>query len=166
MTKAFEKAFEDVIGLEGGYVNDPKDPGGETKFGISKRSYPKIDIKDLSLEEANGIYKRDFWDKLRLDKIDPEVAREIFEVAVNAGLKRSVRITQRALNYLGEDLEEDGLMGPKTRKAIQKWVKKDKLALLKVQNGEQYLYYKRSIRRNPKLHRFARGWLRRIDIPS
>ncbi len=94
------------------------------------------------------------------------MAREIFEVAVNAGLKRSVKITQRALNYLGEDLEEDGLMGPKTRKAIQKWVKKDKLALLKVQNGEQYLYYKRSISRNPKLHRFARGWLRRIDIPS
>ena len=166
MTKAFEKAFEDVIGLEGGYVNDPKDPGGETKFGISKRSYPKIDIKDLSLEDANGIYKRDFWEQLGLDEINPEVAREIFEVAVNAGLKRSTRITQRALNYLGEGLEEDGLMGPKTRKAIQKWVKKDKLALLKVQNGEQYLYYKRSIRRNPKLHRFARGWLRRIDIPS
>jgi lysozyme family protein len=60
----FNKAFEDVLGLEGGYVNNPHDPGGETKWGISKKRYPKEDIKNLSVERAKALYKRDYWDIL------------------------------------------------------------------------------------------------------
>ena len=84
MSMAFDTAFLDTIGLEKGYVNDPNDPGGETKYGISKRSYPNIDIKNLTLAEAKVIYKRDFWNKLKLDKVNNiQIAGEIFDTAVN-----------------------------------------------------------------------------------
>ena len=57
----FDRAFRFLIGEEGGYVNDPADPGGETKFGISKRAYPQLDIKSLTLDQAKAIYRRDYW---------------------------------------------------------------------------------------------------------
>ena len=60
----FKAAFQLVIANEGEYVNDPQDPGGETKFGISKRSYPQLDIKNLTIDQAQNIYKTDFWDKI------------------------------------------------------------------------------------------------------
>ncbi len=64
-SQKFEKAFEYVIQNEGDYVLDKNDPGGETKFGISKRSYPTLNIRDLTLEDAKEIYYRDFWMKGR-----------------------------------------------------------------------------------------------------
>jgi lysozyme family protein len=82
----FERAFNLVIGEEGGYVNDPQDPGGETKFGISKRSYPNVDIKQLTLEQAKQIYKRDYWDKLFLDTQKWHIALLMFDCAVNQGV--------------------------------------------------------------------------------
>ena len=65
----FDQCFEKVIGFEGGYTLDPKDPGGETNWGISKRAYPSIDIKNLTREGAKEIYKRDYWDRAQCDKI-------------------------------------------------------------------------------------------------
>ena len=63
----FDRAFRFLIGEEGGYSADPHDPGGETKFGISKRAYPQLDIKSLTLDQAKAIYRRDYWDRLQLD---------------------------------------------------------------------------------------------------
>ena len=61
MNEGFDKAFEFTIGVEGGYVNDPSDPGGETKFGVSKKSYPNLDIKNLTITQAKEIYYKDYW---------------------------------------------------------------------------------------------------------
>jgi len=69
----FNKAIKFILNAEGGYVNHPKAPGGETKYGISKKSYPNYDIKNLTEEEAITIYKRDFWDRFQLDSLPPHV---------------------------------------------------------------------------------------------
>lgn len=82
----FLPAFQIVVGLEGGYVNDPKDPGGETKWGISKRAYPTLDIKNLTLEQAQQIYLTDYWDRCGCDLMPWDRALCVFDCAVNQGV--------------------------------------------------------------------------------
>ena len=109
----FDRAFEIIIGHEGGYVNDPRDPGGETKYGISKKAYPYADIKNLTLDQAKEIYKRDYWDAVDAESI-PGVARlMVFDCAVNCGVTAARKILQRAVGT-----KDDGIIGPKTRAAI------------------------------------------------
>jgi lysozyme family protein len=164
--KHFDKAFKMLIGHEGGYVNDPLDFGGETKFGISKRAYPHVIIKDLTLHEAKLIYKADYWDILKLDGFKHfEVKYELFEIAVNMGTKTAVHILQRGLNLLNRngktfnDLAVDGIVGMKTLMAVRK-VKKERL--LKVINGLQFERYMRIVESNPEQERFFNGWINRV----
>lgn len=82
----FEDAFKTVVGEEGGYVNNPADPGGETKFGISKRAYPTEDIANLTLDRAKLLFRRDYWDALNLDGRPYGAALCIFDCAVNQGI--------------------------------------------------------------------------------
>lgn len=103
----FEAAFQLVVGEEGGYVNDPHDPGGETRYGISKRAYPNLDIANLTLQQAHDIYRRDYWDRLNLDALSWDKALLEFDAAVNQGpgyantlQGDAVQIaTERALRY-------------------------------------------------------------------
>lgn len=97
----FDTAFERLIGHEGGYVNHAKDPGGETKFGISKRQYPDLDIAALTLDEAKAIYKRDYWNAIGGDDLPYPVAFEVFDAAVNHGVSRALGFMEEALQ--GED---------------------------------------------------------------
>ena len=93
----FDRAFEFVIGHEGGYVSDPHDPGGETKYGISKRSYPNLDIKNLTLEQAKDIYFRDYWVAAGCGTMaDDAMAILVFDCAVNQGVGRAKQIAGRA----------------------------------------------------------------------
>lgn len=85
MRENFEKAIEFVLKWEGGYVNNPHDPGGETNWGISKRSYPHLDIKGLTKEQAIAIYKKDYWEKCGCDKLDYPLDIIVFDTAVNCG---------------------------------------------------------------------------------
>lgn len=94
---SFERAFDLVIGHEGGYVNDPKDPGGETKFGISKSAYPNLDIKALTIEQARNIYLRDYWLGAGCDHVaDPAMAMLMFDCAVNQGVSRAKQIAAKS----------------------------------------------------------------------
>ena len=106
---SFEQAVAMVLRHEGGYVNDPRDPGGETRFGISKRAYPDVDILRLTEDEAKAIYKRDYWDKLRTDEIPEPLAICLFDAAVNMGRDKAVRLLQRACG-----VAQDGVMGGNT----------------------------------------------------
>lgn len=110
----FDVAFDRLLGHEGGYVNDPNDPGGETKWGISKRSYPDLDIKNLTREEAKVIYRRDFWDRIHAEELHSAVAFQAFDTAINSGIGTSVRLLQRALG-----VADDGYWGPITRTAVR-----------------------------------------------
>ena len=111
---SFESAFDRLINSEGGYVNDPNDPGGETKFGISKRSYPNVDIKALTLEQAKAIYLRDFWQAGRMDEYDPAISFQVFDFAVNSGIQTALRKLQAAVR-----VADDGYVGPVTVAAIK-----------------------------------------------
>lgn len=94
---SFQSAFDMVIGAEGGYVNDPQDPGGETKFGISKRAYPTLDIASLTLEQAKDIYLRDYWGPAGCAaQMNDAMALLIFDCAVNQGVSRAKRIADTA----------------------------------------------------------------------
>ncbi len=98
---AFEQAFAQIIGNEGGFTSNQADPGnwtgrergqGEcrgTKFGISARAYPDLDIANLTLNEAYAIYRRDYWDKLKADELPGPLALLAFDAAVNNGLGRA-----------------------------------------------------------------------------
>ena len=109
----FDKAFERLIGHEGGYVNDPRDPGGETKFGISKRSYPAEDIKTLTLERAKAIYRRDFWGLAGCDAVPDAMKFDLFDMAVNSGPVTAIKTLQRSAC-----VTPDGLLGPITLQAL------------------------------------------------
>lgn len=105
--------IDGIIHREGGYVNHPQDPGGETKYGISKRAYPELDIKNLSIERARDIYARDYYFRFSLDRLDNSTTAEwVLDWVVNSGTG-AIRSIQRELG-----LEADGVVGNETVKAL------------------------------------------------
>ena len=96
---SFDRAIKFVLKWEGGYSNNPADPGGETKFGISKKAYPAVDIKELTEEQARAIYRRDYWDKAGCELLDWPMCLVVFDCAVNLGVKRAVEFRDKALNW-------------------------------------------------------------------
>jgi lysozyme family protein len=116
-------ALEFVLGdsIEGGYVSNPADPGGETKFGICKRSYPNLDIEHLTRDGARAIYARDYWTPILGDELPDVVALVSFDCAVNQGVSSAVKVLQEALvnqGYLPEDAV-DGRHGSQTLGAVK-----------------------------------------------
>lgn len=146
----FDQAFERLIGHEGGYVNDPRDPGGETKFGISKRAHPGEDIAGMTIERAKKIYLRDYWGPAGCDAVPDGLKFDLFDMAVNSGVKAAVRTLQRAV---GET--EDGVLGPLTIQAAQSMPAARIVARF---NGAR-LAFMADLSTWPA---FGRGWARRI----
>ncbi len=109
----FDKAFDRLMGNEGGYTDGKGDPGGETKWGISKRAYPGLDIADLPRDHAKVIYERDFWKRGQMDQYDGAISFQVFDAAVNHGIETAVRMLQRAAG-----VADDGHIGPVTVAAI------------------------------------------------
>lgn len=107
---SFDKAFALTVGVEGGYVNDPADPGGETRYGISKRAHPDVDIKALTLDQARDIYRRDYWQSASCDSMPERIGHLVFDCAVHHGVKTAIKLLQRALK-----VADDGEFGPITR---------------------------------------------------
>ena len=166
--KTFDSAFEELIGIEGGYVNDPVDAGGETKYGISKRAFPNEDIKNLTLQQAKQIYYKHYWNtrRMNLDVIsDPVIAKELFDTAVNMGVGTAAKMLQKALNLMNRngrnypDLLVDGVCGPVTLSAYNQV---DKAVLYKVLNGLQFMRYFEIVVTNPSQERFFNGWMKRV----
>jgi len=150
----FEKALSHVLQNEGGYVNDPDDKGGETKYGISKRSYPKEDIKNLTIDRAKQIYKSDFWDKIKGDYIqNDELALNVFDFAVNAGVGTSVKALQEALN-----ISDDGVLGNGTLSAMAVINFPDLIKrFVKFRN----LHYVDIVIKDPVKIKYLKGWISR-----
>ena len=146
----YDQAFKKVIGHEGGYVNDPDDPGGETKYGISKRAYPGENIKDLTLDRAKELYRRDYWDKTRSDEIPEEIRYAHFDMAVNAGTGAAAKNLQRAAR-----VKVDGQIGPHTLHAATQ-----------VRIGDylfwRAIHYMKIMNKNNRLVKYAGGWSNRI----
>jgi lysozyme family protein len=96
----FERAVSFTLSVEGGYVNDKNDPGKETKFGISKKSYPNLDIKNLTIEQAKEIYKRDYWDKAHCDDFMFPWNIIMFDSAVHHGVGRAKILIKEPVSML------------------------------------------------------------------
>lgn len=146
----FQKAFESLIGNEGGYVDHPQDPGGETNWGISKRAYPHLNIKLLTKEAAMDIYYRDFWTPLEGDNFKYSIAFEMFDAAVNHGILKSLMLVQQAVG-----VADDGHIGPMTRSAIRSMDQND--ILLRFNAYRLKFYTKLS-----KWDSFGKGWVNRV----
>ena len=150
--------FDDIIDVllehEGGYVNDPNDLGGETKYGITKRFYPNVDIKNLTKEEAEKIYYDDYWVKNRVPQLPENLRHIYFDMCVNQGRGRAVKILQTAANAKGAELKVDGGLGPKTIGALN-GVELERVRAYRIK------YYADLVTRKPDLEKFYFGWFRR-----
>lgn len=145
-----------ILKNEGGYVNDPNDPGGETNFGICKRSYPNVDIKNLTKDGAKAIYKKDYWDKVNGDQInDQNLATSVFDFAVNAGVGTAIKQVQKMLNVTA-----DGVLGPKTMAALNA-----SSGLSKSFAKSRVRYYIDIVKSKPTQIEFLTSWMNRtIDL--
>ena len=180
----FELAHKITSDCEGGYVNDPHDAGGETIFGIARNMWKDLPlwrivddykkaVGDLSEREnrtqleklclgngefvklKNAFYKAQFWDKLKGDELHSQaIANNVYDFAVNAGVKQSVRSLQRCLN-----IEADGIFGNESLKACNNALEKEvNNAFCKAR--EQF--YKDLVTRKPANEKFLKGWLGRV----
>ncbi|HEX9247111.1 MAG TPA: glycosyl hydrolase 108 family protein [bacterium] len=152
----FDKAIGTVLEHEGGYSFDPNDPGGETKYGISRKAYPGLDVKALTLDQAKAIYKRDYWIYSRIQ--DQDVATKVFDMAVNLGPPAAHRLLQTALNGPGGTVAVDGVFGPQTLAATNRVNPEQLLQELRAQAA---VYYAQTVLTNPSEQKFLLGWMRR-----
>ena len=148
--KSFKEIIEKVLEHEGGYVNDPKDLGGETKYGITKRFYPDVDIKNLTIEQATEIYKKDYWDKNKVESLPQNLWHIYFDMCVNMGKRTAGKVLQRAANNKGRNIEVDGGLGPMTIGAL-KGVELDRVRAFRVK------YYVDLITARPEQEKFYLG---------
>lgn len=148
----FTDALALVLKHEGGYVNHPEDPGGETKYGISKRAYPDLDIAGLTEEQAGEIYLRDYWMPIKAPELPLPVALMTFDAAVNMGLKRAAQFAQRCAGAT-----DDGLIGPVSIACINEAYQQDNQAFLEGLYAERQAFYEK-LKTFPT---FGKGWTRR-----
>jgi lysozyme family protein len=146
----FDEAFTALIGNEGGISDNPADKGGLTKYGISQRSYPNEDIRNLTLDRAKAIYLRDYWCPAGCQNVPDAIRFDLFDMAVNSGIRPAVKCLQTAAGST-----PDGILGPQTLAAIAAM---DGARLAARFNGAR-LQFMASLGTWPT---FSRGWANRI----
>lgn len=172
-----EQFLTELIQREGGYVNDPTDRGGATKYGITeavaRANGFKGNMKDLPIDAAKTIYKKQYWIAPRFDQvnnINSKVAEELLDTGVNCGVAFAKPLLQRALNLLNNqgkegwpDLAVDGIYGPATLSALKTYLAKrgkdGETALLRVLNILQGNRYIEIAERNPSQEKYLFGWV-------
>ncbi len=154
-SKAFNTAFQHLINLEGGYVNDAEDRGGETKYGISKRAHPDVDIANLTLNQAKVIYWEQYWlGNNHCDQLPAPLAIALFDGTVNHRARVARRLMQVALG-----VNADGIFGPKTIDAAFR--ADGQKIIIRYLAGRAQLYHQIVVS-NSSQSRFAVGWFRRL----
>lgn len=146
----FDLFFDRLMGHEAGYVNDPKDPGGETKWGISKRSYPRLNIKELTRQQAKVIYRDDFWNRINAGKLHDGTAFQLLDFAINSGIEVAVRALQRAVG-----VADDGHWGKFSQAAADAMSESDQIMRVLAER----LIFMTGLRNWPD---HGKGWARRI----
>jgi lysozyme family protein len=146
-------AIANVIHEEGGYVDDPVDRGGKTRFGISQKSYPKLDIASLTLEQAEHIYYTDYWVSIRGDRLPHAVALVVFDCAVNQGVGTASKLLQRAISA-----EADGIIGSRT---VAMACALDAAYVCRAFTDLRELNYCEIVEADPTQSRFISGWVQR-----
>jgi len=153
------KCLETILHHEGGYVNHPKDPGGETNLGVTKRVYEEFggtkDMKDLVREDVEPIYKKNYWDRLKGDDLPEGLDLCVFDFGVNAGTGRAAKYLQTLIGTVA-----DGGIGPNTLKKLNDYVEEHGIedAIKNYQSDRQKYYESLST-----FDTFGKGWTRRVD---
>ena len=164
MQANYQKCLETILHHEGGYVNHPKDPGGETNLGVTKRVYEawvmendlsQKDMKDLLVEDVAPIYKKNYWDRVKGDQLPNGLDLCVFDFGVNAGTGRAAKYLQTMIGTVA-----DGGIGPNTLKALGNYVEENGLeqTIKNYQEARQEYYESLST-----FETFGRGWTRRVD---
>lgn len=148
----FDRAFAAIVGVEGGYVNDPKDPGGETKFGLSHRANPDLDIERLTLEQAKNLYLLRYWQPARCDSFPWPLSLFVFDASVNQGGLIATKMLQAAAGTV-----QDGILGKNTLTAIAKADQRELCALFMAQRALRY-----TGTRNFDI--YGKGWFKRLFV--
>ena len=146
----FSDCVKFVLEAEGDYVNDPKDPGGETRWGISKRQYPDLNIRELTQCEAIVIYQRDYWDAVKADLLPSKLRLPIFDCAVNQGVGTAKYILQYVLRT-----RKDGILGPITLALANKSAPRRLVIDFMTERSLRYA-------RTRGFERYGKGWTRRL----
>lgn len=162
MKENFDTAFLNVLQYEGGYVNDPDDPGGMTNMGITAQTYAEFtgrrlltitekEMRELTQEKVRPIYKRKYWDACKCDQLPPGLDMQVFDFAVNSGPSRAIKELQKCLRVV-----EDGILGPLTLKHISTFPLEQII--------KEYAEARRDFLRGLKtFQKFGKGWISRVD---
>lgn len=178
MAPDIEDMIDHLLKTEGGYVNDPDDPGGPTNFGITQttlsrwrdRPVSAAEVRGMSVSEARDIYRHRYFKRPRIDALPHGVQPSVFDMFVNAG-GNGIKILQRTLREFDEEVSVDGALGPQSIGAAKR-VEERAGALLRNAYGlERVRYYYRIATRNPRLRKFAErrsgakgGWITRAEM--
>ena len=155
----YDKCLEPILHHEGGYVNHPKDPGGETNLGVTKRVYEEFggtkDMKELTVEDVAPIYKKGYWDKMKGDDLPGGLDLCVFDFGVNAGPGRAAKYLQTQIGTVA-----DGGIGPNTLAKLEEYIREngEHEAVKKYQEMRQKYYESLST-----FATFGKGWTRRVD---
>ena len=159
MKSNYDECLKTILHHEGGYVNHPKDPGGETNLGVTKKVYQEHggtkDMKDLVVEDVAPIYKKGYWDRMKGDDLPGGLDLCVFDFGVNAGPGRSAKYLQTMIGTVA-----DGGIGPNTLKAVEAYVSEHGIekSIKNFQEARQEYYEKLST-----FATFGKGWTRRVE---
>lgn len=180
--KRIEAIAEEIVAREGGYVDDPADPGGATKFGVTigtlrrlgldltgDRKFTTADVKAMTRSKARDIFIRDYYYRPKINELPQAVQASVFDMQVNAG-SNAVKILQRLLGNMDHPVSVDGAIGPKTVRAAQLAQKQAPNHFADAYGIERRNYYYSLADRRPASRKFARtidggkgGWIRRAE---
>ena len=174
----YDWAANIVLEHEGLFSDNTADKGGATNYGISLRFLKNqgidinddgqinlMDIKSLTAKKAKKIYKQYWWDKYNYEAINSiYIATKIFDMAVNMGAHQAHILTQRACNYCGYSLKEDGILGAKSVGVLNEICLYGRQQDLKYEiEDEQKWFYENLVKEQPTLKIFLQGWLKRAE---
>ena len=153
------KCLETILHHEGGYVNHPKDPGGETNLGVTKRVYEDFggtkNMKDLTREDVEPIYKKNYWDRAKGDHLPAGLDLCVFDFGVNAGTGRAAKYLQTLIGTVA-----DGGIGPNTLKTLDSYIQKNGIEnTIKSYQADRQKFYESL----DTFATFGKGWTRRVD---
>ena len=155
----YQKCLDMILHHEGGYVNHPKDPGGETNLGVTKRVYEEWggtkDMKDLEVEDVAPIYRKNYWDRIKADELPSGLDLCVFDFGVNAGTGRAAKYLQSMIGTVA-----DGGIGPNTLKKLDEYLEENSVEdTIKNYQAERQSYYESL----STFETFGRGWTRRVE---